>query len=47
MDWVDFWEGPTPGPGSIEEVSAMEEQVDWGWEGEEDRIIWRAVGQSY
>jgi hypothetical protein len=31
---VDFWEGPNPGPGSIEEVSASEEGVgSWGWEG--------------
>jgi hypothetical protein len=49
---VDFWEGPIPGPGSIEEaeVSATEERVDcWGWEaeeGDEARIIRRAVGPS-
>jgi hypothetical protein len=47
---VDFWEGPIPGPGSIEEaeVSATEDRVDcWGWEteeGEEARTIRRAVG---
>jgi hypothetical protein len=29
---VDFWEGPKPRPGSIEEeeVSATEERADWG-----------------
>jgi hypothetical protein len=49
---VDFWEGPIPGPGSIEEaaVSAMEERVDcWDCEaeeGEEARIIWRAADPS-
>ncbi|KIM77163.1 hypothetical protein PILCRDRAFT_825508 [Piloderma croceum F 1598] len=49
---VDFWVGPIPaGLGSIEEdmeeASAMEERADWGWEaeeGDEARIIWRAVG---
>jgi hypothetical protein len=47
---VDFWEGPNPGPGSIEEVSATEERVDWGWgweEGDEARIIRSAVGLFY
>jgi hypothetical protein len=47
---VDFWEGPSPGPGSIEEVSATEERVDWGWgweEGDEARIIRSAVGLFY
>jgi len=50
---VDFWVGPIPaGPGSMEEedmeeASAMDERADWGWEaeeGDEARIIWRAVG---
>jgi hypothetical protein len=48
---VDFWEGPNPGPGRIEEeeVSATEERADWGWgwEGDEARIIRSAVGPSY
>jgi hypothetical protein len=47
---VDFWEGPSPGPGRIEEeeVSATEERADWGWgwEGDEARIIRSAVGPS-
>jgi hypothetical protein len=46
---VDFWEGPIPGPGRIEEAeeSATEDWVDcWGWEGDEARIIRSAVGPS-
>jgi hypothetical protein len=46
---LDFWEGPIPGSGSIEEaeVSATEDRVDcWGWEGNEARIIRSAVTPS-
>ena len=52
---VDFLEGPIQaGPRSIkeedmEEASATEKRVDWGWEvekGDEARIIRRAVGHT-